>query len=512
MLRKLVTMRAALYDPAYFGEAFAGESLAVWRGLLIAAMGEELTAAERALFQAVTGREREPLEPVAEFWGVIGRRGGKTRSMGVLTAYLAACVDHRGVLGPGERGKVPLLAASTLQADQAFSFVAGIFETSRNLCDLVASKTSDTLSLVTGIDVEVRPASYRTIRGVTAVAAVCDELAFWRSDDSANPDKEILKALRPALATTGGLLACISSPHAKRGELYSTFRRHFGTAGDPRILVAKAASRTMNPSLPASVVERAYAEDPEAASAEYGGEFRGDLAVFVGRETLDAATEIGVTIRAPVDAVAYLAFVDPSGGSSDSMTLAIAHAEGARIVLDCIGERKAPFSPSSVVEEFAGLLKQYRVSKVRGDRYAGEWPREAFAAHGVAYEVSPLNRSELYLATLPLLNSGRAALLDNPRMASQFLALERRTSRAGKDSVDHPPGGHDDVANAVAGALTMAAAPQQKIPIVAPFVYSVSRSMPGGARGFDNPAVRLGGLETSGPATNPALSNFPWSR
>jgi hypothetical protein len=376
--------------------------------------------------------------------------------MGVLTAYLAACVDHREVLGPGERGKTALLAASTLQAAQAFSFVAGIFGASRNLRDLVEGSTSDTLSLATGIDVEVRPASFRTVRGITAVGAVCDEIAFWRSDDSANPDREILKALRPALATTGGLLACISSPHAKRGELYNTYRRHFGPAGDPRILVAKAPSRTMNPSLSAGVVERAYEDDPEAASAEYGAEFRGDLAIFVSRETLDAAIEVGVAVRAPLDGVAYFGFDDPSGGSSDSMTMAIAHAEGARIVLDYVGERKAPFAPSSVVEEFAAVLKQYRLSRVQGDRYAGEWPREAFQAHGVTYEVAPLNRSELYLATLPLLNSGRVSLLDNPRMASQFLALERRTSRAGKDSVDHPPGGHDDVANAVAGVVTMA--------------------------------------------------------
>jgi hypothetical protein len=456
VLRKLVTMREALADAAYFGEVFAGASLASWRALLIAALGEELTDGERELFEAVTSREREPLEPVSEFWGVIGRRGGKSRSMAILTAFLAGCCDHRGVLGPGERGKVPLLAASTLQADQAFSFVAGIFSASRNLRDLVESSTSDTLSLATGVDIEVRPASFRTVRGITAVGAVCDEIAFWRSDDSANPDREILKALRPALATTGGLLACISSPHAKRGELYNTYRRHFGPAGDPRILVAKAPSRVMNPSLSAGVVERAYADDAEAASAEYGAEFRGDLAVFVGRETLDAAIEIGVAVRAPLDGVAYLGFVDPSGGSSDSMTLAIAHAEGARIVVDFIGERKAPFAPSSVVEEFAAVLRQYRLSRVQGDRYAGEWPREAFQSQGVTYEVAPLNRSELYLATLPLLNSGRVSLLDNSRMASQFIGLERRTSRAGKDSVDHPPGGHDDVANAVAGALTMA--------------------------------------------------------
>jgi hypothetical protein len=456
MLHKLVTMRDALDDPAYFGAVYAGESLATWRALLIAALGEELTDAERALFHAVTGREREPLEPVAEFFGVIGRRGGKTRTMGVLAAYLAACVDHRDILGPGERGKVPLLAASTLQAAQAFSFISGTFNTAPNLRELVENATGDTLSLATGVDIEVRPASFRTIRGVTAVGAVADEIAFWRSDDSANPDREILKALRPALATTGGLLACISSPHAKRGELYATFRRHYGPDGDPRILVAKAPSRVMNPSLSQAFVDRAYADDPEAASAEYGAEFRGDLAVFVSREILDAAIETGVTVRAPLEGVTYFGFNDPSGGSSDSMTLAIAHAEGERIVLDFIGERKAPFSPASVVEEFAGVLKQYRLSTVRGDRYAGEWPREAFQTHGVNYEVAPLNRSELYLATLPLLNSGRAALLDNSRMLAQFLGLERRTSRAGKDSVDHAPGGHDDVANAVAGVLTMA--------------------------------------------------------
>jgi hypothetical protein len=416
MLRKLVTMRDALDDPAYFGEVYAGESLATWRALLIAALGEELTQAERELFQAVTGREREPLEPVAEFWGVIGRRGGKTRSMAVLAAYLAACVDHRDVLGPGERGKVPLLAASTLQAAQAFSFVSGLFSASPNLRELVENATFDTLSLATGIDVEVRPANFRTVRGITAVGAVADEIAFWRSDDSANPDREILKALRPALATTGGLLACISSPHAKRGELYATFRRHYGPNGDPRILVVKAPSLLMIPCLAASVVERAYADDPEAASAEYGAEFRGDLTVFVSRKVLDGAIDTGVTIRALIDGLTYLAFVDPSGGPSDSMTLAIAHAEGARVVLDFVGERKAPFSPASVVEEFAGVLKQYRLATVRGARYAGEWPREAFQSQGVTYEVADLNRSELYLATFrsPWRLKMRAAFTPRP--------------------------------------------------------------------------------------------------
>jgi len=31
--------------------------------------------------------------------------------------------------------------------------------------------------------------------------------------------------------------------------------------------------------------------------------------------------------------------------------------------------------------------------------------------------------------------------------------LERRTAQGGRDSIDHPPGAHDDLANAAAGAL-----------------------------------------------------------
>ncbi|MDR3484624.1 MAG: hypothetical protein P4M05_06910 [Bradyrhizobium sp.] len=55
---------------------------------------------------------------------------------------------------------------------------------------------------------------------------------------------------------------------------------------------------------------------------------------------------------------------------------------------------------------------------------------------------------------MPIINGGRAELLDHPKIVSQLCSLERRTARGGKDSIDHPPGQHDDVVNAVAGALT----------------------------------------------------------
>jgi hypothetical protein len=262
-----------------------------------------------------------------------------------------------------------------------------------------------------------------------------------------------LDAVRPALATTGGPLIVISSPYAMAGQLWAAFKRDFGPGGDPLVLIAKASSRTMNPTLNARVVERAYERDPASARAEYDAEFRNDVASFVDAEIVEAAVSHGIVVRPPIAKQGYVGFVDPSGGSSDSMTLAIAHREVERFVLDLVLERRPPFSPDAVVSEFAATLKGYQVGRVFGDRYAGEWPRELFRQRGVTCEPAEKVKSDIYLAFLPLLNSGRVDLLDNPKLVTQVCSLERRTARGGRDSIDHAPGAHDDVANAAAGAL-----------------------------------------------------------
>ena len=163
-------------------------------------------------------------------------------------------------------------------------------------------------------------------------------------------------------------MIAISSPYAKRGELYGAFRKHYGPEGDPLVLVAHAPSRTMNPSLRQSVVDRAFEDDPESARAEYDAIFRSDIAQFVAREIVEACVTRGVVVRPPLSSVSYRAFVDPSGGSSDSMTLAIAHRGDNRVVIDCVLEKRAPFHPDQTVGEFTGTLKHYRCATVTGDR------------------------------------------------------------------------------------------------------------------------------------------------
>jgi hypothetical protein len=97
------------------------------------------------------------------------------------------------------------------------------------------------------------------------------------------------------------------------------------------------------------------------------------------------------------------------------------------------------------------------VRLVTGDRFGGEWPAERFRRHRVTYASAEKPKSQLYGEFLPLLNSGVVELLDDKRLVAQFLALERRTAWGGRDSIDHAPGQHDDVVNAAAGALVLAA-------------------------------------------------------
>jgi len=461
-MRPILPLRRALSDPHVLGGLLDGPSWRHWRVLVIASMGEALDDDERALFREITGRAAEPGARVEELWGIIGRRGGKTRAMAVLAAYIAACCDWSDVLAPGETGILALFAATQRQAEIALSYVSAIFaDPHRPLFHgMKEGETQETVELYNSTRIEVRPASFRTSRGISAIGILCDEISFWSSGDgAANPDSEILAALRPSLATTGGPLVAITSPHARKGEAWNTFRDHYGPAGDPAILVANAPSRVMNPTLPQTVVDRAMARDGAAARAEYLGQFRTDVEGFVSLDTIDKAVVRGCTARdAEWLSHRYVGFMDPASGSgADAMTMAIAHAEGSRIILDRLEEKRAPFNPEDAAAEFAAIFTSYRVSTVLSDRWAMGWTAAGFRPHGITVEQAAEPKSTIYGALLPLLNAGRVDLLDHDRLRSQLLALERKAGPGGRDTIDHPRNGHDDVVNAAAGAIVAVA-------------------------------------------------------
>jgi hypothetical protein len=455
--RPPIEIITACQDQDIFGPWFKdAQTWAAWFVVLKVMFGLPLGDDELAVFRKHTGRTTPDPRGYFDLSLVVGRRGGKSLILALTAAFLGCFFDWRPFLTGGERGTIVIIAADRRQAATIFKYLREMLAIPL-LAGVIKRETNELLELNNSVNVEIQTASFRTIRGRTVVAALCDELAFWRTDEGAgNPDVEIINALRPSMATVpGARLLKASSPYARRGVLWTDYRKHYG-AEAAATLVWKASTREMNPSVPQSFIDAAYEDDPANAAAEYGAEFRSDIEAFVSREAVEACVVPGRLELSLLRNTRYFAFVDPSGGSSDSMTVAVGHNnEKGVVVIDALRERRPPFSPEAVVEEFVTLLQAYGVRSVSGDRFGGEWPRERFKMHGIAYEVGVKPKSDLYRDLLPLVNSAGIELLDVPRLAAQLCGLERRTSRAGKDSIDHAPGGHDDLANSVAGVASL---------------------------------------------------------
>lgn len=420
------------------------------------------------IYERCTGRTVWPTIQAKLVSLIVGRRGGKSYITAVIGIYLACCRRYR--LKLGTKGMVMILARDKEQAGVIRGYILAFLKAVPELAEMFADDpTLKLIELSNGITIEVRAAGEAGTRGYTVVAALADEIAFWPTDpESAKQDKKVLRALRPSmLGIKNAMIVMLSSPYAKRGELYENHRKAYGKDDQTRAMVWQADTLSMRPSDDPELLEEIraeYEDDPESAKAEYGANFRSDLENIYSSVALDAVGIDGRIEQAYRAGVTYRAFVDPSGGSSDSYVLAIAHDEERTInaekirmpILDKVREWIPKFDPQLVSEEVVAICKAYRISSVTGDAYGGEWPRDPLKKRGIGYELSEKTRSELYLDMLPVVNSGRVELLDlrhHRKALNQFANLERRVGRSGKDSVDHPPGSHDDVANAIAGAI-----------------------------------------------------------
>jgi hypothetical protein len=427
-------------------------------------LGHLMTDDELALYQKHTQRATPPTQKVDECAMMVGTGAGKTRLAALCGVH--ACLAHdAATVADGELVLVPLFAKSVSQARNAFGYAAGFAE-SREVKPYVSRILSNAIEFKTGARLEIMPASFRSVRGFTNPFVIADEIAYWL-DEGSNPDVEIVNALRTRLARVpGSQLLILSSPHAPRGVLHDLHTGYFGKDVESerdRVLFWCASTLAMRPNHPKPhVIDRAFRLDPAGAVAEYGHgdyvQFRQHQRALFDLEPVTAAIVKGRREVPPETRTKYHCFIDAAEGarSGDSMTLAIAHNADGKAVLDAIRVIEPPFSPADViVTDFVPVMKAYNVAKVVGDRHAHGFVSAALRACGITFEPSKLSKSDLYVGLLALLNSGGAELLDVSELRIQLLALQRR-STSGRDSVDHPAGGHDDAANAAAGALVLA--------------------------------------------------------
>ena len=437
-----------------------GADWTAWRAFLAAAFGLPMTKREFEIYKIATGRSIAPDQKAREVWMICGRRARKSAIASVLGVYAAAYQDHSSYLAPGERAQIPIIAKNKSEAGQIRSYVEAILTSTPELSHLIeGSPRAEEIRLKTRCDFAIRTASLSAVSSRTVPLFLGDEMAFWHTDDAANPDREIIAHVKPAQLAVPPkikMIVGLSSPYARRGVLFEKFEQHWGKEGGD-VLVWKAPTLMMHdtPEVRAEV-EKAYVDDETSAKAEYGAEFRDDVTAFMTPGMIDAVTE-DYHDNLPLKGKHYVAFVDPSGGSSDSFTLALAHFDPAvGAIVDRVEEWKAPFDPSEVVVEANAILREFNCTRVSGDNYAGRTFAGLFRRLGITYHVSEMKRSDIYRNFLPLVNGKLCQLPINDVLKKQLLSLDRRSLASGKEIIDHPKDAHDDVANAVAGVVVIA--------------------------------------------------------
>jgi hypothetical protein len=437
---------------------------AAWFVILKAAFGLRLKPEELVLFEELAGGRKPPTERVQELWVIAGRRGGKTRIASMIATFFSAFADNAGALAQGEVGHVLALAPSKDQARIIRDYAGGHFAASPILRQEVESESATEIRLKGNICLGVHSNSFRTVRGRTLLAAVFDEVSFWRDESSASPDKEVYRAVLPALASTGGMLVGISTAYRRLGLLYEKHRDHFGAEGD--VLVIQAPTERLNPTIDKRIIARACESDASAALSEWDAEFRNDLSSFLDDAQIDVAVDRSRPIELSFNRFyKYFAFTDASAGRKDHFTAAVAHKEGSRVIVDVVRGQRPPFDPQSVAYDFAKLARSYGCQEIVGDNFAGEWVAAAFRSAGIGYRRSDVARSGLYLEMLPLFSQGTISIPNHPQLIRELRLLERRTSRMGADRVDHPTSGSDDYANSLAGVTYVCARSSCRYPV-----------------------------------------------
>jgi phage terminase large subunit-like protein len=224
-----ITVIEALSSKKLFGhlpEFKKLESWASWIVWLKALFALPMTEPELETYRQCTKRQRPPAKEPTESATIVGRRGGKSKMAALVGAFIAAFVDFTAYLSTGERPMVLILARDKEQARVVYGYFTGILKKVPALRAMIASESGDEVTLTNGVVIAIKTSDYRTVRGVTVVCCICDEVAFWNFDsDSANPDVEVIRSLRPAMATIPtAKLILISTGYAMAGVLYCVFR------------------------------------------------------------------------------------------------------------------------------------------------------------------------------------------------------------------------------------------------------------------------------------------------
>jgi len=442
----------AIRDPNILGDTLAPAQEAALRCLY----GLPLDADQAALAAQCTGRV-PAMQEHREAAFICGRRSGKSDKLAANVAiYEAFFRRHR--LSPGERGIVLLMAQNVRAANVVAGYIRGKIERSPILSQHVVSSRALEMELDNGITIAIHPSSFRAIRGLSVVTCICDEIAFWFTEaEYANPDVEVVRAVRPAMATfPHAKLILVSSPYAKAGVLWDMWNaRHV----DADTLVWHAPTSLMNPTVRASFLEKEKARDPEIYAREYDAQFTDAVSSFIPGDAIEACVVPGRTELAPnIHDYHYFAAID-AAFRGDSFTFCVAHRHGEKITVDHLtgweGSKEHPVRLADILPKIKAIAARYQVTHLIGDQYGAEPLKHAFKEVGLTLEEVPFttsSKADILGNLRSLIVEGRVELLDHARSIKEIRSLEVEALPGGASRIGHPrrTGAHDDFAVAIA--------------------------------------------------------------
>lgn len=460
--------RLSIIDALNSETAFKGffKDIRTWRAWMTffrALTGSRVRSeADLRLIRECTGLASPPNKPAKEAFLICGRRSGKSTISALLAVFYAIWGGWEKYLSPGERCKVFVIAVNMDQADVIIGKVKALLDLNSFMRSQVERMLKYSVKLKSGIDIEIKPASWRTVRGFSVGLLIMEELAFFRFEsESVLRDKEIYTAIKPGMTTIKNSLTIgISTPFARQGLLYEKHSQHWGKPGS--VLVWQAPTWVMNLTLKEKDIEAEHLEalGPAEYGAEYQAKFREDIESYLPLQIIDRAIVDGRTELPPESKLSYMAFCDPSEGLSkggDSMTFSVGHVHEKKIIVDLLTEFRPPFDPEVVIKDIARSCKAYGISEITQDRHAIGWISKDLRTHNIDVEVAKNTKSELYGYFSVLMNKNLVEMPDFDRLKKQLIGLQR-TLKGGKSvKIDHYRSGKDDCANAVAGVAVILA-------------------------------------------------------
>jgi len=424
------------------------------RTALKAVYGLPLTYDEREMFEKITGltKYRAGIEwDEASF--ILGRRSGKSDKIASnIALYEACCRKHK--LSVGQTGVVMVVASEKKrQAKIVFKYIEGKLKKSPILRKMIDNITQECITLTNGVEIQVYPCSIGRVRGTSLICFIADEVAFFKVEGR-DVDIDVLDSARPGLDFEYSKMIKISTPYMMKGEIWQDYKDFYGKANND-VIVFQGDTLLFNPTYSEKKLAKLKKRKPLTYRTEHEAFFRTDLSAMYDPAMIDAAINPDRPLEIPCrEKVDYKCFVDVAGGGGrDSYSIAIGHLENEKAVIDVVRSRSPKFNPDEVTSGYCDLVKDYRIDKVYGDKFSGDWASNSFAKHKIEYERSEKTKSELYLEGESPFNTERVDLPDKELAITQLKMLIRKTRSGGKDSVDTDSGQPEDEANVIAGVI-----------------------------------------------------------